>query len=178
LGDGGLHPAERTEAFKFIVHFVGDIHQPLHVSFESDYGGNKIKGTFLGKERLNLHSIWDESIIQYRINSEFSGSEDSFLEYLTGRISGDLSSQVSQWNSYSARDENSWADGSAKAACQYAYSDQNGNHIEDGFDLENEYYRFAIPQIELYLIQAGVRLSALLKTVLQSTNVELPSNIV
>jgi hypothetical protein len=179
LSNSALSPAQRTEAFKFVVHFVGDIHQPLHAGFASDLGGNTIKGNFLGKNDLNLHWIWDQSIIQNRMDSDFNGSEEAFLEYLLGRVNGDLAGQVKQWSNYSENDEIEWADSSAKDACVYAYSDQNAVHIRDGFNLGMEYYKFALPQIEKYLIQAGVRLSALLGAALDANEGnDLKSNII
>ena len=47
---------------KFIVHFVGDAHQPMHISRAADRGGNLIHITFLGKA-TNLHSLWDSGLL-------------------------------------------------------------------------------------------------------------------
>ena len=56
-------PEEKREALMFLGHWIGDIHQPLHVSFSSDYGGNKNKITpFVGR-CSNLHWYWDECIL-------------------------------------------------------------------------------------------------------------------
>jgi len=52
----------KQNALKFIVHFVGDIHQPLHVGRPSDRGGNSTKVIFEGKNS-NLHAFWDSGII-------------------------------------------------------------------------------------------------------------------
>ena len=49
--------SERREALFFLAHFVGDIHQPLHVSHSLDRGGNRIKVNFLGQPS-NLHQVW------------------------------------------------------------------------------------------------------------------------
>jgi hypothetical protein len=49
-------------ALAFLVHFIGDIHQPMLVGKNRDYGGNKIKVLFFD-EKSNLHSVWDEGII-------------------------------------------------------------------------------------------------------------------
>lgn len=54
---------EKQNAIKFIVHFAGDIHQPLHVGRPSDKGGNSIKLTFDGNES-NLHQLWDSLMIK------------------------------------------------------------------------------------------------------------------
>jgi len=53
---------DKQNALKFIVHFVGDIHQPLHVGRPDDHGGNSIKVMFMGKS-MNLHSLWDSGMI-------------------------------------------------------------------------------------------------------------------
>jgi hypothetical protein len=52
----------RAEALKFLVHFVGDLHQPLHCADNDDAGGNKLKVTFFGVSS-NLHKVWDTDII-------------------------------------------------------------------------------------------------------------------
>ena len=67
LGDRSLSVADRAFALKFLVHLIGDIHQPFHAL--GDYrGGNGINVTFLGSGvcgtyHCNLHGIWDDSII-------------------------------------------------------------------------------------------------------------------
>ncbi len=53
---------EKENALKFIVHFVGDIHQPLHVGRPDDRGGNSIQVTFEGR-KSNLHALWDSLMI-------------------------------------------------------------------------------------------------------------------
>jgi len=50
-------------ALAFLVHFIGDIHQPMHVGKNKDLGGNKIIVEFFS-EKMNLHSVWDEGIIE------------------------------------------------------------------------------------------------------------------
>jgi hypothetical protein len=55
-------PSERANATKFVVHLVGDIHQPLHVE-DVAYGGNGIPVSWNGR-MLNLHHVWDSSIAE------------------------------------------------------------------------------------------------------------------
>jgi hypothetical protein len=52
----------KQQALMFIVHLVGDIHQPLHVGRPDDRGGNSIKVVFDGRS-MNLHSLWDSGMI-------------------------------------------------------------------------------------------------------------------
>ncbi|MCC9136777.1 S1/P1 nuclease [Pontibacter silvestris] len=54
---------EKAFALKFIVHIIGDIHQPMHAGHSEDQGGNKTKVTLRGKE-TNLHSVWDSGVIE------------------------------------------------------------------------------------------------------------------
>ncbi|MDO9153871.1 MAG: S1/P1 nuclease [Paludibacter sp.] len=54
-----------AEALKFLVHFVGDLHQPMHLGRFEDLGGNKIKTMWFGKE-INIHSLWDTYMIESR----------------------------------------------------------------------------------------------------------------
>lgn len=63
LKDKKLSSEEKKEALRFLIHFVGDIHQPLHVGFTRDKGGNTISLKWFGVDS-NLHEIWDEKIIE------------------------------------------------------------------------------------------------------------------
>lgn len=54
---------EKQLALRFIVHIIGDLHQPLHVGNGTDRGGNDRKVTF-GREETNLHAVWDTTLIE------------------------------------------------------------------------------------------------------------------
>lgn len=58
LANTGRPLQERREALKFVVHFVGDAHQPMHAGFRADRGGNNFQLRYLN-EGSNLHGIWD-----------------------------------------------------------------------------------------------------------------------
>ena len=49
-------------ALAFLIHCVGDVHQPMHVGKNNDFGGNAITVLFFG-EKSNLHEVWDEDLI-------------------------------------------------------------------------------------------------------------------
>lgn len=55
-------PAERAEALAFVVHFVGDIHQPLHADYRHDAGGNDFQVRWHGRG-TNLHRVWDSLML-------------------------------------------------------------------------------------------------------------------
>lgn len=53
---------EKSHALKFLVHIVGDMHQPMHYGHASDYGGNRIAVMWF-EEITNLHSVWDNHLV-------------------------------------------------------------------------------------------------------------------
>jgi len=61
---------QQTQALLFLGHWLGDIHQPLHVSFADDLGGNKIKFSHLQTKCNNLHRYWDDCILSKGIKSK------------------------------------------------------------------------------------------------------------
>ncbi|MEQ1721551.1 MAG: S1/P1 nuclease [Pseudobdellovibrio sp.] len=62
---------DRENALKFVVHFVGDIHQPLHTGRIEDNSGNKIPIKWLGMD-TNLHSVWDSQMIYLAYKNNFT----------------------------------------------------------------------------------------------------------
>ena len=62
LQDPSASIADKQLALRFIVHLVGDLHQPLHVGKCCDRGGNDVKVTFFGKP-TNLHALWDSQLV-------------------------------------------------------------------------------------------------------------------
>ncbi len=65
LGNTHLPMAKRAQALNFVVHFVADIHQPLHSGYKDDKGGNFYQVQFEGKG-TNLHRVWDSGLLRTR----------------------------------------------------------------------------------------------------------------
>ena len=65
---------ERQEALVFLIHLIGDLHQPMHVGREEDRGGNAIKISWFNRN-TNLHSLWDSGLIDFE--------KYSYSEYAT-----------------------------------------------------------------------------------------------
>jgi hypothetical protein len=63
VADRQLAPPVRAEALRFLIHFVGDIHQPLHDADNSDRGGNSIR-VVVGKRHSNMHAVWDVDVVR------------------------------------------------------------------------------------------------------------------
>lgn len=62
---------DRVQALAFLIHFVGDLHQPLHAGEKDDKGGNDVKAAYgtYAPTRLNLHSIWDGYLAERAIST-------------------------------------------------------------------------------------------------------------
>jgi len=69
------------EALKFLVHFTGDLHQPMHLGRKEDLGGNQVPYTWFG-EKTNIHSLWDSYLVE---NKKMSYTE--LAAYLTSKLS-------------------------------------------------------------------------------------------
>ncbi|OQW46851.1 MAG: hypothetical protein A4S09_02790 [Proteobacteria bacterium SG_bin7] len=82
LRDENASTEKKTEALKFFIHFMGDLHQPLHVSRGSDRGGNQCYVKWMHKaNRSNLHQVWDTLMIE---SQKLSYTEYSqFLDNVT-----------------------------------------------------------------------------------------------
>jgi hypothetical protein len=65
LADRSRPAAERLDALRFLVHFVVDVHQPLHVGRADDRGGNDVHVRYTGTV-VNLHRFWDTDVIELR----------------------------------------------------------------------------------------------------------------
>lgn len=79
LGDTALPREERRLAFKFLCHLVGDLHQPMHVAYADDQGGNLVTIRYRGTS-MNLHRYWDAGLLQQKV-----GSLEALTEMLRDR---------------------------------------------------------------------------------------------
>ncbi len=150
LADESLPKLERSEALRYLVHYVGDVHQPLHVSFADDRGGNDVEVECFGTAR-SLHAAWDSGLITRR-GSDWREIEADLAGRLTPARVAALSAQT---------DPVEWANESL-AITRDVYVELpefDGQLLED-------YYARNIHRVEERLIAAGVRLAALLEPVL------------
>ncbi|WP_144211353.1 S1/P1 nuclease [Shewanella donghaensis] len=134
---------DKWEALAFYVHFVGDIHQPLHVGHSHDRGGNSVKLKWFGDD-TNLHSVWDSKLIEHQ--------KLSYTEY-TKFISRIAGKDIKEWEGKSYYD---WADES-KALRDATYKLEKNR--DDQPDLRFQYIFDHTATVELRLQQAGIRLA-------------------
>ena len=71
LKDKSTPQQARVQALVFLIHFVGDLHQPLHAGEKNDQGGNKVAAAYgiYSPKRFNLHSVWDGTLAERAITS-------------------------------------------------------------------------------------------------------------
>lgn len=87
----------RLKALKYLVHFVGDVHQPLHAGYADDRGGNNYQVQFAGSGS-NLHAVWDSGLIR-----EWPGGITGLREAINRAGTKAATSTPAQWAEESCR---------------------------------------------------------------------------
>lgn len=149
LRDPKKSKEDKAFALKFLVHLMGDVHQPLHVGMAEDRGGNTVRVKWF-KTESNLHTIWDESIIDFQ--------QLSYTEYSTFL------------NHYTKDDKKEIAKGTfldwAKESQEYRSVVYETGASEN---LSYEYQFKAKPVVEERLRKAGLRLATVLNAIFNKT---------
>ncbi|XP_015688259.1 endonuclease 2-like isoform X2 [Oryza brachyantha] len=151
-----------TESLMFLAHFVGDVHQPLHVGFEEDEGGNTIHVHWY-RRKENLHHVWDNSIIETTMKDFYNRSLDTMVEALKMNLTDGWSDDISHWENCAnkkATCANDYAIESIHLSCNYAYKD-----VEQNITLGDDYFFSRYPIVEQRLAQAGIRLALILNQI-------------
>ena len=153
LVDSKASKEDRQLALRFIVHIVGDLHQPLHAGNGTDRGGNDVKLEFFWQDS-NLHRVWDSEMIDKR---QLSYSE--WTNWLTNAITD---ADVATWQ---AADPLTWIKESTDIRdVIYPAVPQNGEKIK----LNWQYAYDHGAKVQHRLSQAGVRLAAYLNNLIAS----------
>ena len=148
LGDRNLTDGERLQALKFVVHLVGDIHQPMHAGYGHDKGGNDFQLQF-GNRGTNLHSLWDSGMLNTR-----KLDDAGYLPVLRALPAPKLARQ-----SNPQRDPQNWAEASCRISVQPSV--YPATHT-----IGDEYAERYRPVAEAQLRLAGENLAQLLNRVL------------
>jgi len=139
-------------ALIFLIHFVGDVHQPLHVGWADDLGGNNIKVQFYGKN-TELHAVWDTAMIQ-KYNPNWPA--------LSREIQATIKADPTLISLYTKdMSPESWANESFGFVKTDVYINVTGNNP----NLTDDYYNHQIPIIKRRLTAAGIRLGTLLNSI-------------
>ena len=147
LKDPKKTDAEKVVALKFLVHLVGDVHQPLHVGHAEDKGGNDVKVTWRSKDETNLHSIWDTALVEY---PGFTYTE------MAAAYDHATPAQIKQWQK---DDVTTWLFESYQL-CTPVYAAAATNP-----KLDWHFYPTFGPTVEQQVLKAGIRLAGALNEV-------------
>lgn len=151
---------EKLFALRFLIHLIGDLHQPLHVGNGHDRGGNDCK-VFFHSEKTNLHRLWDEDIINrkklsYRELADFVSyfSAEETKQFMKGSpMDWAKESKSQRLNVYPT-------DLSSRPYCKRGAPESSYPKL--GYSYSYEHYQL----IEKRLYQGGVRLASLLNKIL------------
>ena len=151
LADSHRSRDERAEAAKFLIHFVADLHQPLHAIAEAR-GGNEVHvvqfgSPHCGHKLCDLHGTWDFGLIAHAHRSE-----DDYAAYIERLIA----SRHLRWMSGGTPED--WADESFRIAHRV--------WLRDGSAVDESYYRQNIEVLDEQIALAGLRLAAVLNRAL------------
>lgn len=185
--DTSISTDARLMALNFIIHMMGDLHQPLHVSSIADHGANDIKVDYefnASSEKLNdtLHLVWDGAIViqmiydlsakNLRAGPPPFHEYKKLADYLTGRVNSDWSNNATAWKSSVAvarGDETKLRAGlttiageTAGLGCEWGYTGTAAQRIKSGDLLDVQYYQTRKPIAAMQMAKAGVRLAQLL----------------
>lgn len=153
LADESLPGNVRLEALAFLVHFVGDIHMPLHSGDNADRGGNDVETAYGIAPGLNLHSIWDSALAERAITAADPPLGRGYSPEERAVLAG---GEAADWG------RESW-----ELARGFVYANALGRDIvagekPDRAALTQEAIAAAIPVAERRIVQAGLRIAALL----------------
>jgi hypothetical protein len=148
LADKSKPKQDRQRALLFLIHFIEDVHQPLHVGDNNDRGGNDTQVQFLG-EGTNLHKLWDSDLIR-----RVGGNDQAWMARLEREITPET---VKEWSKGSVDD---WAEESFQAAkVAYRSLDDAPKLIPRGYKLDDAYLKRAEPILKQQMARAAVRLA-------------------
>ena len=191
LRDPNSSAQAKADALRFIIHFVGDIHQPLHAITNNDMGGNCVPVTYFGIAPVennpgsgsfhpNLHSIWDTDIVEHLSPGETSSQ-------LASALDKKFDAKISDWMKQPA-DFEAWAWESHELAEKVTYGKlphplpietprpmsacvdptdptSHDRLLKIDENLSDDYQNAAAPVVEEQLAKAGALLAAVLNSI-------------
>ena len=185
--------ADKSKALAFVIHFLGDLHQPLHIISNNDRGGNCIPVSFFGKQAHvassgqatpNLHAVWDTDMLE-KVGQIRHSTHDDDLSAFVDTLMGDFEEEIAQWKEADI-DVPGWAMESHSQAVRIGYGKlphrikpeqpvdvttcNDDNHIAQRMlalkeSVSKKYANAANPVIEEQLAKAGTRLAMVLNDI-------------
>lgn len=150
LADENTPPFERLQALKFLIHFVGDVHQPLHAIKQT----GQMHAQW-GKHTWTLHKIWDTTLVRSLKRSPEELAQDL--------LNNPAYNQVQQGS------PEQWAMESHNTARNFIYhGDKRLAKNKETITLPDDYRQDSAPIVKERLAAAGIRLGRLLNKLLSS----------
>jgi hypothetical protein len=179
-------PRKRADALRFLIHFVGDLHQPLHAITNNDEGGNCVPVAFfdaLPQLRYpqtesyapNLHGVWDTNILAKAtegktVDQVASDLDQTFRKKIAGWQRGSANIDAWAWESYQLAVKNVYGKLPVRVPVESpkpVMSCADDNHVSARMlkldeRLTDLYQNMAVPIVRERLAQAGARLALLI----------------
>ncbi len=143
----------RAAALRFLGHYIGDLHQPLHVSHGEDLGGNRIRVTWF-EQTSNLHSVWDQDMMR-KAGLSWPESLEMLMQEDTKPGDPDIPA---------------WLNGSLRLARERAYLHPDGKPVRSGDHLGEEYLAANLPVVIREISLAGKRLGAIIDRIAEGAS--------
>lgn len=144
--------ASQQLALKFLIHLLADLHQPMHVGYKEDQGGNQIEVKWF-KRKTNLHSVWDTHLLT------FQNLDDSELEAMLNKRIKNMSAVEIQ--SLQTTDPLNWINEGLLLRDEIYAVDYSSITLNEDYALKYT------PVINQQLIKAGLRLAAVLNQIFE-----------
>jgi hypothetical protein len=151
---------DKALALSWIIHLIGDLHQPLHVADrDNDRGGNGFAVTYKGKDtcgpasfpravkHVQLHKVWDDCLV---ISLEAGKNWQQLADEIRGALT------TYKGHKAAAGTHREWAKEGHALARSHAYAD-----LESGDNIDDDYIANALPVVRDQLLHAGIRLAKL-----------------
>jgi hypothetical protein len=182
-------PRMRADALRFLIHFVGDLHQPLHAVTNNDEGGNCVPVAFFDalpqlrnpqteSYAPNLHGVWDTNILERATSGKTVDRvavelDESFRKKIASWQKGSPDVDAWAWDSHQLAMKDAYGELPARIpaeAPQPVMSCAEDNHVSARMlkldeRIEEQYQIMAVPVIRQRLAQAGARLAMVLNSV-------------
>ncbi len=147
---------ERLIALQFLLHLIGDLHQPLHASDDHDRGGNDKRVEAAGYRAGSLHQYWDTVFVE-RIGQNSATVAQELIAGISPKL-------ARQWREGAPA---AWATQSFEIAQSVAYGELPKPDTSGRYRLSETYVRDATAAVRLQLERAGVRLAQVLNAALE-----------
>jgi hypothetical protein len=167
VADRALPARDRLMALAFLVHFVGDLHQPLHGSeHDGDQGGNKVKASYGYMPRTNLHSIWDGLLADRAISTPPAGADGILSEIPPAQRAELAQGTLQDWS------RESWEIARTKVYGS-VIADPCATPAPAKVEFDQAKIVELIPVLRLQVAKGGIRLARLLDEALDGNHPEV-----